>query len=442
MSDKTQNDLAWEEILGELTFVNRDIDKKGYCDIGSEVIKKYREPRLACKIDYRQNMPKPLKEEKLSVLAIKNKYYRLAKTDPFINIDERRCAESKFPDCFTIPEHIQVLAPQNFSSESKALDAAFISGMLNDVVGDRLSPVLRGREYCRRIDFSLPDREKSRLVNYEVEKVQLEVDGGYEGQSGIYLFEAKSGLSDNMNLRQLLYPQLHYQKLFNTQKGVNTYVMFYERGRGYFHFFRFIADDEYHVDDYRCCALSGNSSLRVCWDDLRAVEVDSEQTGHSAPFPQANSLDKILDIFLKLFEAGPLTNEDLFYTYNLVPRQYYYYVDALRWMGLVERISGSLKTEYQLTSTGLRIAKKPEIEIMYEMAKIIFSNELCNCFVHDHNPNIPQEMRARNGLGNSDKTFRRRMATIRRWRKYFQKIERAASISTPDISCRTTRLST
>ena len=420
MSGKNKNDLAWEAILGELTCSKRNLDEKGYCDVESEVIKRHREPRLACKIDYRQNMPEPLKKEKLSVLAIKNKHYRLARTDPFININQKQCRGTRSPDCFPIPEHIQALTPQNISSESKALDAAFVSGMLNDVVGDELAPVLRGREYCRRIEFSLPDRERNRLVDYEVEKVQLEVDGGYEGQTGIHLFEAKLALSNNMNLRQLLYPQLHYEDLFHGQKDVKTYVMFYEPGRGYFHFYRFRADEKYHFSDYRRCALEETSSLNFCWEDLRAIEVDENKTGHGAPFPQADRLDKVLVLFLELYEAGPLTKERLFSTYNIVPRQYDYYVNALRWMGLVEENASDWETKYQLTRKGARIAKKSEREILVEMAKIIFSNDLCNRFVIDPDPNIPKRIRNRNGLGSSDSTFCRRVQTIRSWKKYLQ----------------------
>ncbi len=419
----SKNDLAWEQILEEVISVEKEIDKKGYCDIDSEVIKKYREPRLACKIDYRQNTPQPLQKEKLSVLAIKNGCYRLARTDPFVDVNEKQCRGSRSPDYFLLPPHIKALTPQNISSESKALDAAFISGMLDDVAEDRLSPVLRGREFCKRITFSLPDKEIDRFVDYQIEKVQVEVDGGYEGKAGIHLFEAKSGLSNNMNLRQLLYPQLHYEELFKKQKHVKAYVMFYEQGRGYFHFYRFRSEHgNFRFSDYRRCALEEEASLNCSWNDLRVVRVDPDKTGHGAPFPQADRIDKVFALFLKLSEREPLTKEELFSTYNIVPRQYDYYLNALRWMGLAEDVSDSKEIKYRLTSEGTRVAKKTEKEILCEMAKIVFSNDLCNLFVLNSDPEIPKAVKNRNGLGGSNNTFCRRMQTIRSWRKYFQEV--------------------
>ena len=248
-----KNDYAWVKILEEVGAIS-EIDRKDYCDIESKDIKKYREPRLACKIDRRQNTPKPLREENLSVLAIKNGCYRLARTDPFVEVDEQKCRSSKPSDCF--PLHTQVLTRKNLSSESKALDAAFISGMLCAVTGDKpLSLVLRGREYCNPIEFSLPGiKAGQRAVDYKAEKVQVEVDGGYEGKAGIHLFEVKCGLVDNINLRQLLYPQLHYKNLH--KKPVKAYLMFYDRSNGYFHFFRFKgANGRHHFSDYRCYTL-------------------------------------------------------------------------------------------------------------------------------------------------------------------------------------------
>ena len=414
----SKNDLAWQQILEEVISAEKEIDKKGYCDIDSEVIKKYREPRLACKIDYRQNTPQPLQKEKLSVLAIKNGCYRLARTDPFVDVNEKQCRGSRSPDYFSLPPHIKALTPQNISSESKALDAAFVSGILDDVAGGRLSPVLRGREFCKRIAFSLPDKKINRSVNYQIEKVQVEVDGGYESKTGLHLFEAKSGLSNNMNLRQLLYPQLHYEKLFKNQKQVKTYVMFYEQGRGYFHFYRFRAEhDDFCFSDYRRYALETELSSDFSWDDLRTVEVDVNKTGYGAPFPQADRIDKILAIFLRLSEAGTLTKEELFASYNIVPRQHDYYVNALRWMGLVE--ISKYEGLWRLTSRGKCIAKNPERKILQEMGKIIFSNDLCNQFISSNIPDIRMDIRKRNGL-EKDSTFHRRIQTIRGWKKYFQ----------------------
>lgn len=422
MSARSMNDSVWEKILEEVTAIEEEVANKGFYDIKSDVIKEYREPRLACKIDYRQSMPAPLEERGLSILAVKNKCYRLAKTDPFVDLDQELCEQVKKPEIFPMPSYIQAISPQNISSESKALDAALASGMLDSVVGDRVDIVLRGREFCQPIEFSLPDSGGDRRVNYQIEQVQLEVDGGYEGQNGVHLIEAKLALRDNMNLRQLLYPQLHYQKSLGNQKPVKTYVMFYEPGRGYFHFFRFRADGQYRFSDYRCCALETAIHFAPCWEELSTTKVDLEKTDELVPFPQADKFDKILAVFLKLHEVGPLTKEELFSEYNVVPRQFDYYANALRWMKVVEKIRNHDGVRYQLSVEGMRLAKKSEKEILFEMGKIIFSNDICNQFLFDENPDVTMESKKRNGLDDSGSTFDRRMRTIRSWRRYFREI--------------------
>ena len=414
----SKNDLAWEQILEEVTAIEKEIEDVGYYDIESDVIKEYREPRLACKIDYRQNVPAPLKKEKLSVLAVRNTCYRLARTDPFVNINQAQFKKPGMPDTFSIPPHIQAISPQHISSESKALDAALASGMLEEVVGERVGLVLRGREFCRPIEFSLPDsRSGYKPMKYRAEQVQLEVDGGYEGESGIHLIEAKVGLKDNINLRQLLYPHLHYEKLF--RKSIKTYVLFYEPDTGYFHFLRFRQGEQYHLSNYRRCALKAAFSS-YCWDDLCTVKRDNSKTDKNAPFPQADSFEKILAAFLKLDQFGSLTKEELFADENIDPRQYDYYASALRWMKLAQKARDQHGIRHLLTELGSSLAKKPTKEILFEMAKIIFSNDLCHLFLFDDNPEIPERIEKRNGLNREKTTFGRRIKTIKSWKRYFQ----------------------
>ena len=106
-------------------------------------LKKYgnHEPRLACKIDYWQSVPAPLKERGLSVLAVRNTRYKIARTDPFIPIDQTQFERLEAPDTFSIPDHIQAISPHNISSEAKALDAALASGMIKEVVGEKVGLV-------------------------------------------------------------------------------------------------------------------------------------------------------------------------------------------------------------------------------------------------------------------------------------------------------------
>ncbi len=413
----TANDQVWEKILEDLAVVSV-VNRQGFCDISSDAIKQHkREPRLACKIDFRQHRPKPLERENLSVLAIKNGYYRVARTDPFIDIDWGQLTQSGQIQKRTLPDHIQVLSADHLTSEPKALDAAMVAHMLKEVFDDEVDLVLRGREYSDAISFNLPDLQNNK-VTYPIQHVQIEVDGGYEGSKGIYLIEAKISKSDNMNLRQLLYPQLHYQKRFPNKK-VQTYVMFYEPGARNFHFLPFIVlGDEYDFDrgGYRCFTLNQETE-HYTWNGLQTTQIDLQKTNVNVPFPQADKFDKILAIFYKLAQRELLNKEELFSDYDIAPRQFDYYANVLLWMRLAKRGENQ---SYSLTAKGKRLSTKFEVDVLYKMAQIVFSNDLCNGFLKSENPVVPIDIRRRNGL-NAETTYERRLQTVRSWRKYFRK---------------------
>ncbi len=422
---RPKNDVAWERILEEFPDLEEEISSRGFLDVESSVIRNHREPRLACKIDYKRQLPLPLKQQGFSVLAVDNGTYRIARTDPFVNIDQSVLGQRMTPQAFPLPQHIQALAPRSISSESKALDAALASGMLDAALDDKVALVLRGREFCKPIKFSLPDMgREGRRVPYQAKGVQIEVDGGYEGQKAIHLIEAKMAVSDNLNLRQLLYPQLHYQQLH--RKEVRTHVLLYEHGKGYFHFLRFSGTGgRYRFSNYARYALEGYScSYR--WQNLTETSVDREQTSAAVPFPQADDFAKVFAGLRELNKSGSLTKEEIFHGYDITPRQFDYYLNALCWMKLAEeapdeaRATGSA-CRYRLTRKGQRICAEPDLEALFDMAQIAFSNDLFNLFLRSDAPDIPAKIRHRNVL-KADSTFTRRLQTVKSWKRYFREI--------------------
>ena len=423
---RSKNDVAWERILEEFPDLAEKISRQGFLDVESRIIRNHREPRLACKIDFRGQLPLPLKQQGFSVLAVGNGTYRIARTDPFVDIDRSVLSRRTPPQAFSLPRHIQALAPRSISSESKALDAALASGMLEAALDDKVALVLRGREFCKPIKFSLPDMEREGCrVPYQAEGVQIEVDGGYEGRKVIHLIEAKMAVSDNLNLRQLLYPQLHYQQLY--RKEVRTHVLLYEHGKGHFHFLRFSGTgDRYRFSNYARYALEGYScSYR--WRNLTETRVDLEQTSADMPFPQADDFNKVFAGLHKLNTSGPLTKEEIFHEYDIDPRQFDYYLNVLRWMKLAEEeVTDGARAargarRYRLTRRGLDIGAESNLEALFSMAQIAFSNDLFNLFLRGDAPDIPAGIRRRNRL-KADSTFRRRLQTVESWKRYFREI--------------------
>ena len=79
--DKISNNDAWSNIFEDLRVLDRITTSK-YFDISADEIKRRddKEARLMTKVDHREHLPKVMAENSLSILAIKNGLYRIAKT--------------------------------------------------------------------------------------------------------------------------------------------------------------------------------------------------------------------------------------------------------------------------------------------------------------------------------------------------------------------------
>jgi hypothetical protein len=124
---KIDTNQSWKNIFDEYKILTK-IKSTGYADITADEIKAVdgKEARLMTKVDFRENLPTVMSDEGLSILAIKNGLYRIAKNDPFIDINEK--IATKIIDIPT-PKDIISIDPFNIKSESGALDIAYISKM-------------------------------------------------------------------------------------------------------------------------------------------------------------------------------------------------------------------------------------------------------------------------------------------------------------------------
>ena len=418
----TANDIAWEKLLSSSSLrIDDSIDTHGYCDITADQIRNlgHREPRLACKHDFRAKIPRPLSERGVSVLAIANGNYRLARTDPFIDIQDNDVSLTN-PLAFRCPGNLEFLDPNHLSSESKALDAAFLSGILNEALEeDSLDLVLRGRERTLEFEFELPatSDQVSHLVSYPVKGVTIEVDGGYEGDKSLHLVEAKLWTEQSsMNIRQLLYPHLHYRQKAK-KKSVATHLMFYDPGTSLFRFYKFRLDefenlsawDPADVKEYRL--LREDSKLK--FQSLFDTEISAQWLSCKVPFPQADSFAKILHLFGQLLLKRQSSRDELFSELDMQPRQYDYYGNALCWLGLAERNA----QYYSLTSFGRELSKMATAERLFRIARVVYSNGVFHAFLRDSFDLAKQRLSKQY----SGQTVTRRLVTVAAWTRYFKR---------------------
>ena len=407
MSDSTTNKAAWEKIFRELDILGH-IGRSGYFDITAPQIKKHgdqREPRLMTKVDFREHLPGIMADNDLSILAVSNGSYRIARTDPFIDVAETLPSRIT---TLTFPRDLLTLTPAGISSESNALDIAFVSGILDEVFQERTVLTIRGRFRATiPFDFSLNG------VDYPVSGVQIEVDGGYEGEGSINLVEAKIGSRNNISVRQLLYPELYWRKRVCAKKRIRTFIFYYQEP--FFRFIPFVVDgDRMFADHSRECAFTfQEQEERIDLYSIEARERD-DLVNLDAPFPQADKFDKVLAMLTAIDSQGPVAKKELTLDFDIVDRQIDYYYNTLKFMGLAD----SDRENIWLSERGREIARFPHRKKLQEMSRIIFSEPIFNSALKRGVDAVDTRLFSRWGVGGS--TIPRRKKTVRSWIEYFR----------------------
>ena len=407
MNEAGTNKSAWEKIFRELDIL-RHIGRAGHFDISAPQIKKlgdHREPRLMTKVDFREHLPGIMADNGLSILAISNGSYRIARTDPFIDVAETLPSRIT---TVTFPHDLLTLAPTGISSESNALDIAFVSGILDQVFREKTVLTIRGRFRATiPFDFSLNG------VNYPVNGVQIEVDGGYEGAESINLVEAKIGSRNNISVRQLLYPELYWRKRVGAAKRIRTFIFYYQEP-----IFRFIP---FVVDGDRMFADHSNERAFTFQEqeerfDLYSIEARERDdlVNLDAPFPQADKFDKVLAMLTAIDSQGPVAKKELTLDFDIVDRQIDYYYNTLKFMGLAD----SNRENIWLSDRGRGIAGLPHRKKLQEMARIVFSEPIFNSALKHDVDAVDTGLFSRWGVGGS--TIPRRKKTVRSWIEYFR----------------------
>lgn len=403
------NDVKWE-ILFERYDIVKAVAQNGYFDITAEQIKSVREPRLMCKMDFKEQIPKSFAKHNLSILAISNGKYRIAETTPFFEIDLAKLSYIH-PEELELPTNIETIQVDNITSESQALDAAVASGMIDKILGEPSYLTVRGRRYSNSFELELFNDSKSNKVIYPVKSVQIEVDGGYEGKTVLALIEAKMGTSSNMNMRQLVYPHKHFEAILS--KKVTSFVLFYETGSLFSFIPMSIRNQECYLDYENAVRfrLKQNSKSH-----LTRTILEIPSPGNGAPFPQADDFSKVLYGYFKIAEK-PGTEADIFSELQISPRQYNYYFNAIKWLGLADKEKRG--RPIGLSMFGRKLLGIPEKERMKILRKVIRKNEVVIFIETNPDSPLPVTLKQKYGM-EGPSMFPRRKQTIESWLKFFE----------------------
>jgi hypothetical protein len=139
-----------------------------------------------------------------------------------------------------------------------------------------------------------------------------------------------------------------------------------------------------------------------------------------APFPQADDFDRVIDIVALLIE-GPKTKNDLAENYDFDPRQSDYYLNAARYLGLVESLDHSTYGPSELASVIYsKSAQEKNAFLMAILIKVPAVNELNKVWTTDgKKPSIEKAIGILKNLPDTpvlaDSTMKRRAQTVMSW---------------------------
>jgi hypothetical protein len=420
MTNASKNDQAWEILFNELNIL-QIIEEQGYFEISSSVINRYREARLMTKFDYSSTLPEIFKKNNLGILPNSRGSYIISHFRLFHNF------ETSHSPLITIefPKHIESINYNTISSESTAINCAYIAGILSDFTGEpNLYPTINGRMSSSIFNFTIETDTGPLPVS--VNNAQIEIDAGYEGAEAIYLIEAKNVLSDDFLIRQLYYPF----RLWSNKSTKQVHPIFLTCTNGIFHLREYTFDN---VCVYNSIRLSREKRYTFSGESIRIEDIKEILRNNSCvlesaiPFPQANAFERLINLCELLDASGSLSRSFITRNYDFDIRQTNYYTDAGRYLGLIDKCNDNGDVQYYLTPIGqklfeLSIAQRKLSYIRHILSHTVFRNVLICYFetgtIPDKETIVEIMKSARLYKVQSDSTYYRRASTIAQWIKW------------------------
>ena len=418
---KSKNDVAWEKLFEKYSILDA-IHERGHFIITSKQINEFRESRLMTKFDHKSNLPELFKDNNISILPLTRGSYVIATFEAYQEIEYLKDLK---PIPVTKREDLESLDYNNIYSESAALNCAYASGIIQDVLGEDCVLTVNGRMSSKDFTFSI--KEKS-LINgkkreVKVKNSQCEVDGGFESESKLALIEVKNTKCEDFLIRQIYYPY----RLWKDKVSKKVIPIFMTYSNDVFSFFIYEFDDSKNYNSLKLVEQKDYIiapepiNLEDIKEILRKTKVTKEP---EVPFPQADDFSRVIDLISLLVDSA-LPPEEITSNYDFDKRQTDYYFNAARYLGLVEKSKDDDKIiRAELTKEGRKIMSLPHKEKnLAIMKKVIehnpFSEGLKIYFEKSEAPTKEELVKimkeSKLHKVGSDTTYRRRAQTVLKW---------------------------
>lgn len=413
----SKNDIAWNKLF-EKYKISEKVNAKGFYEIKASAINEFREARLMTKFDFKSQLPEIFSNNNFSILPISRGSYVISDFDTFKDFENNDTEITKID----FPNYLESIDFNNITSESTALNCAYVSGIIGDFVQDEeLKPTVSGRMSSLSFDFNI--NSKKSLLNINVNNSQIEIDGGYEGIESLNLIEAKNSISKDFLIRQVFYPY----KLWENKVSKKVRPLFLTYSNGIFHFKEYVFEDPTHynsiklIREKKYAIRDGAINLEFIQKTLNQVKIVKEP---AIPFPQADSFERVINLCELLNENKILNREYITDNYDFNVRQTNYYTDAGRYLDLIDKKQENGEIIYFLTENGqklfnLSIIDRQQKFIELILSHLVFNKALSFYFKKGESPNKDEIVEIMKGSDlynvNSESTFKRRSSTISSW---------------------------
>jgi hypothetical protein len=318
------------------------------------------EPRILAKMDSSNDVPPIFKKYGYFLLPVKNGQYAIVRGNGFHELEKREASTE-----YTSRIRFALTTAGRGMSEMQYLDYGFNSGALEHILASDqpLYQSIRGREYTKPFSFNVG------TSHLDTGSVQIEVDAGFEGEDKIVLMEAKVKTPEDFIIRQLFYPYNHFRAIAPQKEIIPVFFTYEPKEKSYNYWIYEFVD----AGNYNSIQLKERRSLTIlAQDEVQLIDVRPQGVvKYKNLVPQANDLDKVIELAFKVSEG--MTNYREVATYfGFDERQSSYYREAAEALGLVVSDGGT----YELTDVGKQLISLPAEKRNIFMAQLLSDFDL------------------------------------------------------------------
>ena len=335
-----------------------------------------------------------------------------------IVVDNKRIRGAKYLLTMFSPDIIVLDDGFQHRSISRDLDILLING--SDKLDDhRLLPLGKLRESwhnAKRSDILIITK-RNPAINI-AEKIKYLNKPTFRTKS-------KNYISNDFLVRQLYYPfKLWSGKI---QKKIRPIFLTYTNGIFHLREYSFTNQNHYNsiflVKHKKYVVQDGVFNIEVL---LEIIDKTRKVKEPEISFPQANSIERVINLCELLKQKGFLSKEEITQNYDFDSRQTDYYINAGRYLGLIEQEKDpeTNKIGCVLSQIGKRIFNLNILDRQKEFVKLIVSHNVFKqtlkiCLENGEMPtneSIVEIMKSNKVFKiESDNTYLRRASTINRW---------------------------